>query len=193
VILKWEKPLNFLGTSKKTNLFVTVACPPNMRSPSSSLVSRRSRKKPIQEVSAGGFVLKRTPRGVVFAMMKDSYGKWTFPKGHVESGEELAEAAARETMEELGLSELRLLEELGKIDIWFRDRFVKKGALIHKDIHYFLFEARPDAMLSAQPSEHVQDAAWVSARELTARSFYPDLVPVVKRALTYLRAPRMAA
>ena len=148
----------------------------------------RTRKAPIQEVSAGGLVFKRTPQGLVFAMMKDSYGKWTFPKGHVEPGEELAEAAARETIEELGLSEIRLLEELGKIDIWFRDRFVKKGALIHKDIHYFLFVAPPEATLSPQFSEHIQEAAWVPMRQVQARSFYPDLEPVVGRALAYLRA-----
>lgn len=126
-------------------------------------------------------------------MMKDSYGKWTFPKGHVEPGEELAEAAARETIEELGLSEIRLLEELGKIDIWFRDRFVKKGALIHKDIHYFLFVAPPNATLSPQVSEHIQEAAWVPIRQVTGRSFYPDLEPVVRRALVYVRAHPSAA
>ena len=66
--------------------------------------------------------------------MMDSYGKWAFPKGHVEPGETFEEAAARETLEELGLEQIRLLEYLGKIDIWFRDRFEKERTLIHKDI-----------------------------------------------------------
>jgi 8-oxo-dGTP pyrophosphatase MutT (NUDIX family) len=146
------------------------------------------RQRPIQEVSAGGLVFKRTPKGVVFAMMKDSYGKWTFPKGHVEPGEELAEAAARETIEELGLEEIRLLEPLGKIDIWFRDRYVKKGALIHKDIHYFLFIAPQNAALAPQVDEHILEAAWVPAREVLEKSFYPDLIPVIQRALGSVRA-----
>ncbi len=132
-------------------------------------------------------MFKRAGKQVLFAMMKDSYGKWTFPKGHVEIGEALEEAAARETIEELGLNEVRLLEPLGKIDIWFRDRFVKKGALIHKDIHYFLFEAPTDATLSPQASEHILDAEWVPAREITERSFYPDLAPIIQRALAHLR------
>lgn len=160
---------------------------------SKPLKSKPAKPRPIQEVSAGGLVFKRAPKGIAFAMMMDSYGKWTFPKGHLERGEEVAEAAARETIEELGLAEIRLLEELGKIDIWFRDRFVKKGALIHKDIHYFLFVAPPQATLSPATSEHILEAAWVPLREMRARSFYPDLEPVIDRALAYLRAHPHAA
>jgi len=84
-----------------------------------------------RELSAGGVVYRQSGNGVSFAMMKDSYGKWTFPKGHVEKGEDIEEAAARETLEELGLEQVRLLEYLGAIDIWFRDRFEKKGQLIN--------------------------------------------------------------
>lgn len=115
--------------------------------------------------------------------MMDSYGKWAFPKGHVERGETIEEAAARETLEELGLSEIRLLEPLGKIDIWFRDRFEKKDALIHKDIHYFLFETTPDAELHPDPSEHAYEAKWVSPDRLLAESSYADMIPILTRAL----------
>ncbi|KKR86867.1 MAG: hypothetical protein UU48_C0006G0119 [Candidatus Uhrbacteria bacterium GW2011_GWF2_41_16] len=170
-----------------------MSCMNHVPSPESIPRSRPSRssskraKNMVHEVSAGGLVFKRTPKGILFAMMKDSYGKWTFPKGHVESGEEKEEAAARESMEELGLEQIRLLESLGQITIWFRDRFVKKGALVHKDIHYFLFATLPDTELFPQTSEHIQEAAWIPAKELLERSFYPDLVPVIKRALMYVR------
>lgn len=118
--------------------------------------------------------------------MLDSYGKWAFPKGHVEPGESIEEAAARETLEELGLSEIRLLEALGKIDIWFRDRYQKKGVLIHKDIHYFLFETPADAELYPDPAEHAYEAKWVRPEKMLAASSYPDMIPVLKRALAYV-------
>lgn len=141
----------------------------------------------MEEISAGGIVFKRTGRSVKFAVMKDSYGKWAFPKGHVENGEEVEEAAARETLEELGIDEIRLLEYLGKIDIWFRDRFEKKGRLIHKDIHYFLFETRQDAKLVPDPTQHAYAAKWVTPSKLLSTSDYTDMIPILKRALSYVR------
>lgn len=147
------------------------------------------RQPSVREVSAGGLVYKRTARGVVFAMMRDSYGKWTFPKGHVERGESRKEAAARETVEELGLKDLRLCRPLGQIDIWFRDRFVKKGALIHKDIHYFLFETPSGATLHPQASEGVMEAKWVPVGDVEEISFYRDLKPIIRRVLSQMRRP----
>lgn len=116
--------------------------------------------------------------------MLDSYDKWTFPKGRVEAGEAVAEAAARETLEELGLEQIRLLEPLGKIDIWFRDRFEKNGRLVHKDVYYFLFQTKSDAVLDPDPGQHSYQAKWVSAQQLLKSSDYSDMIPIIKRALT---------
>lgn len=139
-----------------------------------------------EEVSAGGVVFRRTRLGIDLAFMKDSYDKWTFPKGRVEEGEAIEEAAARETLEEIGLEEIRLLEELGKISIWFRDRYEQKGKLVHKDIHYFLFETQPNAQLYADPSQHTYDAKWVPLKKALQTSGYADLTPIIKKAYAYL-------
>lgn len=153
-----------------------------------SVKASQPKKEPVdRELSAGGIVFRRKGNRIWVAMMQDPFGKWTFPKGHVETGEELEEAAARETLEELGLEQVRLLEGLGKIDIWFRDRYQKKGKLIHKDIHYFLFETPGNAVLHPDPDEHALAAKWVPISVLLKESSYPDMLPVLHRAVDYIK------
>lgn len=123
-------------------------------------------------------------------MLVDAYGKWTFPKGHVRRGESLLDAAERECWEEMGLSDLRSVRKLGRIDIWFVDRYVHKGRLIHKYISYFLFEAPPQARIRKprvrEEGERIQDVRWVPASQVRQRSAYDDLVPILKNALSAL-------
>lgn len=149
---------------------------------------REQKESFVREVSAGGIVFRRKGARVWIALMLDSYGKWTCPKGRVEAGEALEEAAARETLEELGLEQIRLLEPLGKIDIWFRDRYEKKGKLIHKDIHYFLFETPPNAVLHPDPDERALGAKWVPIGMVLKETSYSDMIPIITRAVELIRA-----
>lgn len=161
-----------------------------------SITSRTSKKRRHRvEVSSGGLVFKRTKQGVYFAMMKDSFGKWAFPKGHVRAGENYRKAAEREIEEELGLADLRFKKELGQIDIWFRDRFVHKGKLVHKYIHYFLFQAAPGARVrkpeSKEKGERIQAVAWVPVGKIMKQSSYSDMKPIIKRALRALEGKEL--
>jgi 8-oxo-dGTP pyrophosphatase MutT (NUDIX family) len=167
---------------------------PNLKRRSiSSRKNNSGKERHRTEVSAGGLVFKRTPQGIVFAMVMDSYGKWAFPKGHVRFDERYREAAIREIREEMGLGRLRTICRLDTIDIWFRDRFVHKGKLVHKYIHYFLFEAPTDAGLvrpaPQEKGETIHDVAWVPAGELLSRSSYRDMVGIIKKALRLCSSP----
>lgn len=53
----------------------------------------------MEEVAAGGIVWRD---GEVL-LIRDAYGRWTFPKGHVEAGESPSLCAVREVAEETGV------------------------------------------------------------------------------------------
>ncbi len=135
---------------------------------------------------------KQTRSGIYVALLKDSFGKWTFPKGHVRRGETNEQGASREIREEMGIRDLRLKMPLGSIDIWFRDRYVYKGRLIHKYIHYFLFETPSYTKLrmpNQKPGgEMIQAVRWFPLAEVQTTSTYKDMKPIIKKAIDSLTA-----
>jgi 8-oxo-dGTP pyrophosphatase MutT (NUDIX family) len=75
-----------------------------------------ARTKTRRETSAGGVVVRCGTDGPRVLLIHDRHGNWGFPKGHVESGEDPADAARREIAEEAGLTGLVLHAPLGTID-----------------------------------------------------------------------------
>jgi len=93
---------------------------------------------PVEETSAGGVVFRRhNGDQPVFLLIRDSYRNWGLPKGHLEAGEQAAEAALREVAEETGLADLVLRATIQEIDWFFRFR----RRLIHKTCAFFLMES----------------------------------------------------
>lgn len=142
------------------------------------------------EISAGGIVFKRTPKGVRIAFIMDPFGKWAFAKGHVEKGEAVVDAAVRETREEMGLGRLRVEQELGSIDFWFRDRYraETKGVLVHKYVHYYMMQAPSGAKGSPQRKEKIRRVIWVGLRQAMRTSSYVDVRPILHKAVSLLAA-----
>ena len=53
--------------------------------------------------SAGGVVIKKERARPKVLLIKDSYGRWTWAKGHIEKGESRKDTLVRELAEELGI------------------------------------------------------------------------------------------
>jgi len=87
-----------------------------------------------EHTSAGGVIVRRQGSRVYVALVREGeFSDYILPKGHVEAGENLEEAARREIGEESGLTDLVLVGELG-----VRERldFLKRA---WKKTHYYLF------------------------------------------------------
>lgn len=124
------------------------------------------------EQSAGGIVM----RGAEVLMIRDRYGRWTFPKGHIEAGETAREAAVREVQEETGVR-ARPGERVGQVD------YVLSGGN-EKQVTYF-FMTYEDGELHVLQSE-IADARWLAideAQEQVQRHGYPGYRGLLRRAL----------
>lgn len=139
------------------------------------------------ERSAGGVVLRRdTTQGVQVLVIKDSHGRWSFPKGRIEDGETAQTAAEREIGEEVGIEHLQLIAPLGVSDFWFVDKWEAPGEKVHKTIELFLFETTPESHGAAHPEERIQRVHWVRPKELRGLVAYRTLKPIIERAIAIL-------
>lgn len=133
------------------------------------------------ELSAGGVIFRRDDGGQVL-LIKDSYGNWGFPKGHLEPGESAREAAVRESREETGIRSLEVRGPVGSTDWYFR----QGDSVIHKYCDYFLMETAGAQRASAQAAEGVQACVWLSPEEAMSRISYENARRILERALERL-------
>ncbi len=91
----------------------------------------------VAELAAGGVVrLRRT--GEVLALHEREEDRWGFPKGHVEPGESVLDAARREITEESGLSDLTFERELAVVA--YRFFALGRRVNVYKTVVYWLVE-----------------------------------------------------
>jgi 8-oxo-dGTP pyrophosphatase MutT (NUDIX family) len=129
------------------------------------------------ERSAGGVVLRRMGGAVKALVIRDPYGNWGLPKGHLENGEGPGQAALREVMEETGLDDLTLGSELATIDWYFRSG----GKLIHKFCAFYLMASeRGDPV--PEKAEGITECLWLPLEEAEARITYDNAREVVRVA-----------
>ena len=113
-----------------------------------------------RQFAAGGVIIKKEKNRPRVLLIKDSYGHWTWPKGHIEKGESPEQAAVREISEETGQSKIEVIERLGKQEYYF----TLKGKKIFKTVYIFLVKAAAREKLKVQTSE-IEAAKWFWADE----------------------------
>lgn len=114
-----------------------------------------------QTESAGGIVLNR--EGLVLVVNQNGTS-WSLPKGHIEEGEDKLTAAKREIYEESGVSELKLIKELGSYQRYRISAAGKESPAELKTIHMFLFTTEQKELSPIDP--HNPEARWVEKEKV---------------------------
>ena len=129
------------------------------------------------EQTAGGVVVRMIEGVIHCLVIRDRYGRWGLPKGHLERGESSKQAALREVKEETGLSDLELGLQLGVTDWSFRD----KGGVVHKSgTFYLIYSEKGDPMPEFE--EGITECVWVPAHEACSKINYQNLHQIVQEA-----------
>jgi 8-oxo-dGTP pyrophosphatase MutT (NUDIX family) len=142
-----------------------------------------------REVSAGGLIWRRQSDGSISVVLVRPAGRrtWVLPKGHLEDGETVAQAATREAREESGLT-VGAIEPLGEISYVYSARARNGAALtrIFKRVHFFLMEHE-----GGDPAAHdseTDEVAWLGLDEALARATHPSEQALIAKARTMLGA-----
>jgi 8-oxo-dGTP pyrophosphatase MutT (NUDIX family) len=121
-----------------------------------------------ETVSAGGVVINKHGQVLVVNQRGNS---WSLPKGHMDEGESLLEAARREIYEESGIHRLRFVGELGS---YRRSRIGKYGGVDKREmktLHFFVF--RTDQVKLAPVDKDNPEALWVDVENVAALLTHP--------------------
>jgi 8-oxo-dGTP pyrophosphatase MutT (NUDIX family) len=108
-----------------------------------------------ERTSAGGIVVRVAQGEPLIALTREkSYKGPVLPKGGVEPGEELLQAARREIAEEAGLQRLTLIAPLGKLERLTYDK------LKWVTTHFFLFTTEELSGVPTDIAHHQQEPIW---------------------------------
>jgi len=137
----------------------------------------------VREPTAGGVIFRIRPKNSVDVLLiRDSKGRWTIPKGHIEDGESARQAAEREVREETGLAKMEVMDWLGKINFRYR----RGNSLVLMTTEIFLIRARGNTD-GLKPEKWMTSLAWLNANEALDKIEYEDIGKLILLGLQKIR------
>lgn len=126
-------------------------------------------------VAAGGIVTNE--HGQILLMFRR--GHWDLPKGKVDEGETIPDAAVREVEEETGLSNIRLGELIGVTTHFY----LENNDEIEKETHWYAMKVEGEQTLVPQVEEDIDQLIWATEHELQPylANSYDNIIEVVEK------------
>lgn len=116
-------------------------------------------KKFFKVIEAAGGIVKNTNNEQLFIYRLD---KWDLPKGKIEKGENIEEAAIREVEEECGVDQLIINHPLAATYHLYKF----KGKIIFKKTYWFAMSSSFSGQLVPQLEEDITAVEWLSTTQI---------------------------
>jgi 8-oxo-dGTP pyrophosphatase MutT (NUDIX family) len=134
----------------------------------------------MEERSAGAVVFRESPKGRMFLLLQNA-GRWDFPKGGVEKGENELQTVLREVKEETGLNNLNIIHGFRKVIEYF---YRRNGKNVHKQVVYLLAVTEDEGVKIS--FEH-QAYGWFEYREALDKASYENSKVTLSEAEKFVR------
>lgn len=136
---------------------------------------------------AGAVILSQTNPELIVLLYRAKQKDWSFPKGHVEEGEEIAETTRREVEEETGLP-VKLISELPPMEYNH-----PKGDMIV--VYMFLMQSKKDSAL--RPESPDDKVVWINFKDVydklsydNIKNYYKTVLPEIKKTIIRLKSEK---
>lgn len=133
----------------------------------------------LYEKSCGAVVVNHTSQGRKILLIKNRNAKyWSFPKGHIETGESEIQTAIREVKEETGL-DIRLYKNYRQISDY------NPYGKIRKRVIFFMGETSNSRVIKQE--DEIDSYIWVTFKQAEKICCYENDKKIIRTAQQYLR------
>lgn len=127
------------------------------------------------ERSAGAVVFRKDGE-ILYLVLEYGHGHWGFPKGKIETGEDMEETVKREIQEETGISRILFVPNFKEKISYF---YKKEGKTIYKEVVFFLVEGlQKKVTLSFEHSDY----AWLKFEDAQEKVNFKNDKIVLEKA-----------
>lgn len=136
----------------------------------------------LYEKSCGAIIFHKTKQNTKILLVRNNNGRyWSFPKGHIEEGENEQETAIREIKEETGL-DVTLFEDFREVS-----EYCPFGK-IRKRVVFFLAQAFTDSVTIQE--EEIASYIWVDMQQARKMCSYENDLRIIDKAETSIHLMR---
>ncbi len=130
----------------------------------------------VREISAGAVIFRRVHGEPVYLLLHYGSGHWDFVKGHIEEGEDEITTVKRETAEETGITDLKVIPG-------FKERiryFFRRGKeVVYKEVIFYLAQTNQDKVKLSH--EHI-GYIWLPYEDALKQLTFENAKSILKKA-----------